>query len=468
MFGQGYTHRGAVNTLNANNIGGILTMPRVNFERAFAAVAAHDSVPHRVLMALERVALTLLLLSAPALSFAQQTGVNRQGGARTARATQATKLDQNHQGQLPALSYVCPMSRDADVVENKPGKCPKCGMTLAPVRLDTAWSCPVHSNVIQDKRGLCPIDKRELVQITASVYFGCASRPNVHELSPGKCDDGQDRIREFERRPHGDHNPRHGGQFFMAEDNWHHLEGAYPRARLFRAFFYNDFTQPIPAKGFSGRVAVLDSADKEVASFPLRAGGVRTALDARIASPTFPLKLKMWVKFAPTDKEHTFDFSFASLTKEPVAPLVTKMADDTPTGAASTGSTPATSAEISQPPGAVQPAPGAQAAPQGTALELVAELVKKSEEVQSLLNQGNLGALWFQAIAAKDIALALEEQQSELSDRQRLTASILYRVGAAPSSSREAVGDLGAHCEAASAVTRRTGRTHPDPAARCQ
>jgi hypothetical protein len=233
----------------------------------------------------------------------------------------------------------------------------------------------------------------------------------------------------------------------MAEDNWHHLEGAYPRARLFRAFFYNDFTQPIPAKGFSGRVAVLDSADKEVASFPLRAGGVRTALDARIASPKFPLKLKMWVKFAPTDKEHTFDFSFASLTKEPVAPLVTNMTDDTATGAAPTGLT--TSAKISagppaaafpgspqsasqlrtiaQPPGAVQPVPGAQAAPQGTASELVAELVKKSEEVQSLLNQGNLGALWFQAIAAKDLALALEEHQSALSDRQRLTASMRQR-----------------------------------------
>jgi hypothetical protein len=440
-------------------------MPRVNFERAFAAEAAHDSVPHRVLMALERVALTLLLLSAPALSFAQQTGAKPQRVPGAARTTQAAKPDQNHQGQLPALSYVCPMSRDADVVENKPGKCPKCGMTLAPVRLDTAWSCPVHSNVIQDKPGLCPIDKRQLVQITASVYFGCSSSPNVHELSPGKCGDGQDRIKEFERRPHGDHNPRHGGQFFMAEDNWHHLEGAYPRARLFRAFFYNDFTQPIPAKGFSGRVAVLDSADKEVASFPLRPGGVRTALDARIASPKFPLKLKMWVKFAPTDKEHTFDFSFASLTKEPVAPLVTKMTDETPTSAAPTGTTPVTSAEISagppaaalpgspqsasklqtiaQPPGAVQPVPGARAAPQGTAAELVAELVKKSEEVQSLLDQGNLGALWFQAIGAKDIALVLEEHQSELSDRQRLTASMATKRLVEAAWQIDAYGDLG-------------------------
>jgi hypothetical protein len=438
-------------------------MSRVNFELALAAEVTHDSLGHRVLIALDLVVLTLALLSTAGMSFAEQTGAEPQRMVRTARATQAAKPDQN--GQLPALSYVCPMSRDADVVEDKPGKCRKCGMTLAPVRLDTAWSCPVHSHVIQDKRGLCPIDKRELVQITASVYFGCTSSPNVHELSPGKYDDGQDRIKEFERRPHGDHNPRHGGQFFMAEDNWHHLEGAYPRARLFRAFFYNDFTQPIPTKGFSGRVAVLDSADMEVASFPLRASGVRTALDARIANPRFPLKLKMWVKFAPTDKEHAFDFSFATLTKEPVAPVVTKMTDDTPTGAAPTGSTPATSAEISlgpaasalpgspqsasqlqtiaRPPGTVQPLPGAQETLPDTAPELLARLLEKSEELQSLLNQGNLGALWFQAIGAKDIALALEEHESELSDRQRLTASTATKRLVEAAWQIDAYGDLG-------------------------
>jgi hypothetical protein len=338
-------------------------------------------------------------------------------------------------------------------------------MTLAPIRLDTAWSCPVHPDLIQDKPGLCLIDKRELVQITASVYFGCVSKPNVRELTPGKCADGQDRIKKFERRPHGDHNPRHGGQFFMAEDNWHHLEGAYPRARLFRAFFYNDFTQPIPPKGFSGRVAVLDSADKEVASYPLRASAVRTALDATIADPRLPLKLTLRVKFGPTDKEHTFDFLFASLTREPVAPLVTRMTDAAPTGAVPTGSTPSTSSDIStappsaaplasaqpvsqspsivQPPGSVQPVFGAQEALAGTAPELIAELLKRSEEVRSLLNQGNLGALWFQAIAAKDIALALEEHQTELPDRQRATASIATKRLVETAWQIDSYGDLG-------------------------
>ena len=29
--------------------------------------------------------------------------------------------------------YTCPMPEHADVHESKPGKCPKCGMTLIPV-----------------------------------------------------------------------------------------------------------------------------------------------------------------------------------------------------------------------------------------------------------------------------------------------------------------------------------------------
>ena len=34
------------------------------------------------------------------------------------------------------VSYTCPMPEDADVIMDKPGKCPKCGMNLVPMKPD--------------------------------------------------------------------------------------------------------------------------------------------------------------------------------------------------------------------------------------------------------------------------------------------------------------------------------------------
>ena len=72
----------------------------------------------------------------------------------------------SEQGPLAPLSYVCPMPADADVIEDKPGTCPKCGMRLRPVRLETTWTCPIHGAIHQDEAGTCPIDRRELIQVT--------------------------------------------------------------------------------------------------------------------------------------------------------------------------------------------------------------------------------------------------------------------------------------------------------------
>ena len=51
--------------------------------------------------------------------------------------------------------YTCPMH--SEVVQDKPGKCPKCGMDLTAkeVKKDV-YICPMHSEVIQDKAGKCP------------------------------------------------------------------------------------------------------------------------------------------------------------------------------------------------------------------------------------------------------------------------------------------------------------------------
>src|SRR5262245_41418923 len=75
---------------------------------------------------------------------------------------------------LPPLSYVCTMAGDEDVIEDHPGKCRRCGMTLVPIRLDSVWTCATRPlAVTESKPGRCPIDGTPLVQVTAAVSWAC-------------------------------------------------------------------------------------------------------------------------------------------------------------------------------------------------------------------------------------------------------------------------------------------------------
>ncbi len=262
------------------------------------------------------------------------------------------------QQELPPISYICPM--DADVLDDKPGSCPICKMPLEPVRIDTAWSCPNHAAVIRDKGGVCPIDKRELVQVIVAKFWTCGDRPNVKLPDPGKCGNGSSRKMITELRAHGDHNPRHGGSFFMAEDKWHHLEGTYPSAGLFRVFFYDNFTKPLAPKGFVGRI-VMEQAGKEVASFPLAPSRNGQTLEAQIKgmpaqpSKATPVKLVAKLKFDAKTAENRFDFIFTEYSKEPptappapAAPRTTAASGAPATTAANTA-TPAAAANAARP-----------------------------------------------------------------------------------------------------------------------
>jgi hypothetical protein len=79
-----------------------------------------------------------------------------------------------------------------------------------------------------------------------------------------------------------------------------------------------------------------------------------------------------------------------------------------------------------------------------TTPELVAELAKRAQSVGKALDQGDLTGLWYPAIGAKDVALALEENHiSELpEDQGPKMASAVKRLTMA-AWQIDAAGDLG-------------------------
>ena len=238
---------------------------------------------------------------------------------------------------IPPLDYTCP--HHGDHVQATPGTCPMpmegapggiCKMQLVPVRIepDLWYTCPVHANVpnvLTRTPGLCPIDRRPKMPVGVIVYWRCRQSPDQKLMEPGRCGDGSARDTVHEVRAHGDHNPRHGGSFFMASDAWHHVEGTYPRAGLFRGYFYDNFTQPIDARSFVARLVLREEFDtatnalKELEVVPLKPGPENNTLDAALKGDRLPLKATMKVKFDPAGREYRFDFGFTDYSIDSAA-----------------------------------------------------------------------------------------------------------------------------------------------------
>ena len=63
-------------------------------------------------------------------------------------------------GAPVAQAYTCPMH--PEVLQDKPGSCPKCGMALEPVTVTAPqqkieYTCPMHPEIVRDAPGNCPI-----------------------------------------------------------------------------------------------------------------------------------------------------------------------------------------------------------------------------------------------------------------------------------------------------------------------
>ena len=362
------------------------------------------------------------------------------------------------------------MAGDEEVIEDAPGRCRKCGMELKPIRLDTAWTCPVHAAVMRPGPGKCPIDARELVQVTVAVSWTCRGT-DVDALAPAACADGSAMVKKFTPRPHGNHNPQHGGIFFMAPDNWHHLEGALPRAGVFRLYLYDDYTKPLPrdqVQKTTARLVLNETFDqatktsKELSAVPLVPAQNGRYLEARIARATLPAQMTAKIKFQPAASEHRFDFTFAEYSKEP-AFGITRASPERSRGASPerSGATPPVQA---QPPGAGPPKPAAAppaASPSAAAAstgvdpgliplpipesvpEILTQLAQRTEQVRRFIDQGSFASVYVPAFQAKDLALALDQHTKDLSNDRRKLADPAIKQLVRSAWLLDAFGDLG-------------------------
>ena len=329
---------------------------------------------------------------------------------------------------LPPILMTC--IHHPDVLESKPGLCPYCKLPLVPVRLDSAWMCPVHTTVTESNAGKCRLCGRQLVPVTVSLTWTCAADRGTAHLEPGVCADGSPRIGQRTLRAHGNHNPQHGGQFFMAPDSWHHLEGVHPSARLFRLYVYDDYGRPLAAakvKDIQARVVTNETFDsatrktREVSAFPLRAVRNRPYLEARIDPSTLPAEMTAKVKFGSDQPEYRFDFTFAAFSKEPAAPTARPSVTQPLSPSAAPATTPPVSSSALDP---LTPAP-IPASMSG----MLEQLEVREKQVGELIARGDFAAVWVPAFQAKDLAIALEPHVAHLaSDKRDAGEPALARV----------------------------------------
>jgi hypothetical protein len=372
--------------------------------------------------------------------------------------------------KLPPLSMTCPMH--PDVVESRSGACPLCKMSLVPVRLDTAYMCPVHTTVMSDAAGTCRLCRRQMMPVTVAVTWTCLTQPAIDRIDPGACPDGSAMIRRRSLRPHGNHNPQHGGQFFMAPDNWHHLEGTLPRERTFRLYLYDDFARPLPAaemKRVQARVVTRETYDAatrkttEITAFPLRASRDGAFMEARVDAAKLPAELTAKVRFKADAPEYRFDFTFAGLSKEPAAAgsRAAPARAPAPARVSQPATEPVSIPVASAPASAGEPALVATPIPD-TIAGILEQLTLRDAHVRGLIEQGNFAAVWVPAFQAKDLAIALEPHLAHLSPQARADAEPAVQRVVRMAWLLDAFGDVGNRQQVESAYaafTRAVGET---------
>ncbi len=149
------------------------------------------------------------------------------------------------------------------------------------------------------------------------------SLPSCQQTQPPEVTSTSEPEQQVHGPEHSDHNPRHGGIFFMALDMEHHLEGTLTVPGTVRIYLYDARTQPLDNEGVrqaSGTVHMGEFPDPP--GIPLGVGDDGLTLVAELESEVeFPLTLTLLLHFPGADpggKPELFSFVFDDYSEGPV------------------------------------------------------------------------------------------------------------------------------------------------------
>ncbi|MBI3491551.1 MAG: hypothetical protein HY047_07215, partial [Acidobacteria bacterium] len=236
-------------------------------------------------------------------------------------------------------------------------------------------------------------------------------------------------------------------QFFMAPDNWHHIEGVYLPSGAFRLYLYDDFTKPLKtaeARPITARLVTKQVYDpttakeNEIEKYPLVRKG--SYLETSIGQRSLPARMSAKVTFKAGDKENLFDFTFDTFSKDPAAPVSNVNPVKT------TSASPVKSAPAPADPNLIElgvnPALITVPIPE-TVPEMLAQLRTRTDQIRQFIDKGELAAVYVPAFQAKDLALALDEHRRELPvEKQKVVEPAVKNVVRA-AYMLDAFGDLG-------------------------
>ena len=345
------------------------------------------------------------------------------------------------ESSLPNIAWTCPMHPEVHELHDDTS-CPICNMRLVETRRVVAWTCPVHSVIFERSEGVCPIDGEKLVRMNLDLAWTCPEHPEIDSLNPGLCpiDRTTILVQKLSPLPHEDHTPKHGGIFFMAPDNWHHIEGVYPGAGRIAVYVYDNYSQPISAETVRGRIVLEENYDveanevREVVAYPLAASSDDRYLEAQIGNQEFPLEVVAKVRFDGDATEDRFDFVFTSHGQENSGPSNSELNIDARPQPASDSSAALSASGID--------ALLAVAIP-GNPETIVSEIAARNLDIKTLLKTGVFTEIYIPALQAKELALGLASHTVNLDADRQVVATLAVKSLVRSAWLLDWYGDLG-------------------------